>query len=269
MHRPLKKTYKGKFPFRLGTTSFIYPDGYIENIRLLGPYLDEIEVLLFESSTPDCFPTAEEIKEMSRLAETYRLAYNVHLPLDLIPGDTDPAVRRHAVEVLKQVFDFTAPLNPTTFTLHLPYTAKSDHIDEIEKWQDRIYQSLSQIIGTGIRGRSISVETLDYPIHWIAEIIKDFSLTICLDTGHLMMQGFEIETVFRQYQNDIAIIHLHGVKNGRDHVALDRLSKKDGELITALLKQFTQSVSLEVFSYDHLAASLRFLEKNWRKVYLD
>ncbi len=265
MHPPLKKAYKGKFPFRLGTTSFIYPDGYVANIRLLGPYLDEIEVLLFESSTPDCFPNREEIKEMSRLAETYSLAYNVHLPLDLIPGDPDPAVRRHAVEVLKQVFDFAAPLNPTTFTLHLPYTAKSDHIEDLKKWQDRIRQSLSQIIGTGIMGRSVSVETLDYPIDWIAEIIRDFNLTICLDTGHMLLRGFEIETVFQQYRHDIAIIHLHGVKDGHDHVSLDHLSEKDCGLIIGLLKQFSKSVSLEVFSYDHLAASLRFLEKIWEK----
>ena len=67
MHPPLKKVYKEKYPFRLGTTSFIYPDKYVANIRLLGPYLDEIEVLLFESTTHDCFPTRAEIKEMSRL----------------------------------------------------------------------------------------------------------------------------------------------------------------------------------------------------------
>ena len=262
MHPPLKKVYKRKFPFRLGTTSYIYPDGYVANIRLLGPYLDEIEVLLFESKTPDCFPSRADIKEMSRMAETNRLAYNVHLPLDLIPGDADPSVRRYAVKVLKQIFDLAAPLNPTTFTLHLPYTAKSRRIDDIKKWRDRIRQFLLEVTSTGIQSRLISIETLNYPINWIASIIREFDLMICLDTGHLMMQGLEIEPVFRQYQNDIAIMHLHGIKDGRDHVSLDHLSEKYTGLITGLLKEFTKSVSLEVFSYDHLVSSLRFLEKN-------
>ncbi len=47
---PVPKSYKGSYQFRLGTTSFIYPDHYLPNVKMLGPYLNEIELLLFESA---------------------------------------------------------------------------------------------------------------------------------------------------------------------------------------------------------------------------
>jgi len=43
----LPKSYKHAYPFKLGTTSFIYPDGYVPNVKMLGPYMDEIELLFF------------------------------------------------------------------------------------------------------------------------------------------------------------------------------------------------------------------------------
>jgi hypothetical protein len=47
MYPALNKSYKGLFPFNIGTTSFIYPDDYVPNVKMLGPYLGNIELLLF------------------------------------------------------------------------------------------------------------------------------------------------------------------------------------------------------------------------------
>jgi hypothetical protein len=52
----LPRSYKKRYPFRIGTTSFIYPAGYTENVARLGPHVDEIEILMFESH-PDSRPT--------------------------------------------------------------------------------------------------------------------------------------------------------------------------------------------------------------------
>jgi hypothetical protein len=35
MYPPLSKSYKGLFPFNIGTTSFIYPDDYVPNEKML------------------------------------------------------------------------------------------------------------------------------------------------------------------------------------------------------------------------------------------
>ena len=60
------------------------------------------------------------------------------------------------------------------------------------------------------------------------------------------------------------MIHLHGVHNGKDHLALDVFDQSRLDKIFSILIRFTGSVSVEVFSYNHLMASLAVLEKNMR-----
>ena len=57
-------------------------------------------------------------------------------------------------------------------------------------------------------------------------------------------------------------MHLHGVDNHKDHLPLDRLTKENVETVVRMLKQFEGVVSLEVFSFDHLKASLNFLDNH-------
>ncbi|MEJ2657277.1 MAG: hypothetical protein P8012_08760, partial [Desulfobacterales bacterium] len=80
MYPSLPKSYKNAFPFKIGTTSFIYPNNYVQNVVLLAPYLDEIELILFES-TPDSLPSMNVISTLLSLADEYHLSYNVHHPL--------------------------------------------------------------------------------------------------------------------------------------------------------------------------------------------
>src|SRR5210317_1315717 len=94
----LTKVYKGLYPFKICTTSFIYPDHYIPNVRMLGPYMDEIELLLFESLGSEVLPSRAVISELCRLAGDFDLSYNVHLPTDISISDRDPAQQQRAVE---------------------------------------------------------------------------------------------------------------------------------------------------------------------------
>lgn len=264
MYPPLPKSYKGLYPFKLGTTSYIYPAGYTQNVKMLAPYLDEIELLLFESA-PDSLPSNHEIKKLLSLSKEFDLTYNVHLPTDISLSDPEPSIRHAAMETLKKVMDLTASLCPSTYTLHLSYDEEGFDSEQIKKWQDRLYRSVGRFIATGVNSEMISIETLTYPMEWIEEILSDFNLWLCIDLGHLMVYGFDMETVFSRYRNRTSIIHLHGVEKNVDHTSLDRLSKKHMDSVTGILKQFTKVVSLEVFSYDHLKASLKYLEKFWGK----
>lgn len=264
MYPTLPKSYKGVYPFKLGTTSFIYPDHIIPNIRMLGPYLDEIEILFFESA-PTSLPSRHEIKEIGILAKEFDLSYNVHLPLDISLSAPDPSKRQAALEANLQIIDLTMPLSPSTCTLHLPYNGTDIKPERIKKWQELVHQSMEQLLATGIESKSISIETLDYPFEWVENILNDLNLSACIDLGHLMVHGFEPETVFDRYSQITSIIHLHGVKNNKDHLALDRLSSKRTNIIMGILKRFTGVVSLEVFSFDRLASSLNFLEQRWHR----
>jgi sugar phosphate isomerase/epimerase len=264
MYLALPKSYKGMFPFKIGTTSFIYPDSYVQNVQMLAPYLDEIELILFESA-PDSRPSNDEINTLLSLGNEYDITYNIHLPLDIFLGAPDPSIRHFAVETIKQIIDLTAPLSPSTFTLHLAYDETDMESEPMKRWRNRTYTSIHKLISSGINGKKISIETLNYPIEWVEEILIDFNLSVCLDLGHLILHGFDMDAVFKKYQQKTSIIHLHGANHRRDHRALDLLAKPNLETILDMLKRFKGVVSIEVFAYDHLNASLTYLESVWMK----
>ncbi len=260
MHPTLPKSYKGGFSFKVGTTSFIYPDGYVQNVKMLAPHLDEIELILFESA-PGSLPSIHEVKQLFSLANEFDLTYNIHLPIDISLGAPEPSIRHFALETVKQVMDLTATLSPSTYTLHLPYDEAGFDGEQIKRWQDRLNTSIKKLVSAGINGERISIETLNYPLNWVEEILLDFNLSVCIDVGHLILCGFDPETVFNKYKKRTPILHLHGVDNHQDHLPLDRLTKEDAKTVIKMLKQFEGVVSLEVFSFDYLKASLNFLEK--------
>ena len=266
MYPILSKYYKSVFPFKLGTTSFIYPEDYIPNVKMLGPYLDEIELLLFESRPPEALPSKATIAELSRLAKEYDLTYNIHLPTDVSISDEKPENQQQAVKALMGVIDLTSSLAPTSYTLHIPYNAKSYSVDSVKRWQDRVLKNLKKILATGIAAESIAIETLDYRFDLLKDVLAELNLSVCLDIGHLILNEFDFQALFNQYVDRAAIIHLHGVKNGRDHLALDKLADPFIQPVVSILKRFTGIVSIEVFALDDLKLSLAFLETHLKKV---
>jgi len=261
----LPKSYKGAYQFKLGTTSFIYQDGYVPNVKMLGPYIDEIELLLFESK-PGSFLKKSEIDELSLLSKKFDLTYNIHLPTDIFLGNRDPSVRQYAIETILRVLDLTSPLFPSTYTLHLSYDEASRQKSYIMKWQDVTCQTIKQLINYGVKAEKISIENLNYPFEWVEDIIRVFNFGVCMDIGHLILCGTNIKKFFDSYSDNISIIHLHGVENRHDHLSLERLSEERVGEVIEILNKFAKVVSIEVFSYNDLATSLKFLEKCWKKM---
>ncbi|OQY55368.1 MAG: hypothetical protein B6245_19890 [Desulfobacteraceae bacterium 4572_88] len=263
-YTPPPKSYKRAYPFKLGTTSFIYPDSYISNMRMLEPCLDEIELLFLESAEAG-LPSEREIEALCLLAEESDMTCNVHLPMDVPLTDSDFSARRDAAKAIRNVIDLTAPLSPSTYTLHLHYDEASREEAVIKKWQQIAYESTDRLLSDSlVKPELFSIETLDYPFEWVEKIIRDFHVSVCMDLGHLILYGFDAEALFDQYAEIISIIHLHGVRDGRDHIPLDRLSDGNVRLVMDILRRFTGVVSLEVFSYEYLIPSLIFLEKCWQ-----
>ena len=261
----LTKSYKGLYPFKICTTSFIYPDHYIPNVKMLGPYLDEIELLLFESQGTDVLPTRKVITELCRLAAEFDLSYNVHLPTDISISDLNLDRQRDAVETMVRVIERVQPLGPSALILHVPYVEESLKEDNVRNWQDRVYKNLEQIITAVENRRIIAIETLDYPLEMLEDIIVGLDLSICLDLGHLMVYDYDLIKVFDKYCFKTSVLHLHGVENDRDHTTLDRLSEKSASTVMGVLRRFTGVVSIEVFSFENLDSSLKFLESHWKK----
>ncbi len=256
MNNP-EHSFKGLYPFRLGTTSFIYPDLYSENVRKLGPYLDEIELLFFESREPGCLPSDYEINELVRLKSELDLTFNVHLPTDVDLSSPDPSERETAVANLMTVITMTQPLEPVTWTLHVPYDPRRPGGESL--WRTYSCKAMKSLLAHGIEPRSLSVETLMYPADMLKPMLEEFDLSMCLDVGHVIIGGGDPLSVYEAFKERISIIHLHGAKNGSDHLPLDQFEPGEFAKIRTILKDFSGTVSIEVFSFNDLERSLRYL----------
>ena len=254
------------FPFKLSTTSYIYPDHVIPNVVMLAPFFDEIELVLFESESQDRIPDNVQINNLMNLSRLHQLGFNVHLPLDIFLGDKSEEIRSKGVSIVKRVIERTLCLNPSAYILHFDLRNKNGREgSDIEGWRRRIVQSVEEIVECGIESNRISVETLGYPFEWIEDIIRDFGFSICLDIGHILIQDQDLRLYLDNYLADASIIHLHGFQSGIDHLGIDKLPESALKLILSYIRHYRGIVSLEVFSIDDLKRSLIALEEKWVK----
>ncbi|HOF04894.1 MAG TPA: cobamide remodeling phosphodiesterase CbiR [Syntrophales bacterium] len=248
---------KGRFPFRLGTTSYILPDAIIPNVRFLGPLLDEVELVLFESGREDNLPSAADIATLSALGKSHDLTYNVHLPTDILLGHPDAAVRRAACATVMRFYERTRSLPPTMYCLHLEKGGNGEPApDRVGSWLTNLLYSLENLLSAGLPRDRVAVENIDYTFRWVYPLIREFDLPICLDIGHLLIQGEDLETYLDLYGDRTIMIHLHGLEAGRDHRSLAGIPDREWRIIAAFLKDYRGGLSLEVFSREDLRRSL-------------
>jgi sugar phosphate isomerase/epimerase len=266
MAQELTRCYKGLFPFRLATTSYIFPDHLIPNVARLAPFFDEIELVLFESEGQENYLDEVELRSLMDLRLQGQVGFNVHFPIDIFLGDKNEGVRFRGISVVKKVIERTLSLKPSLYTLHFDLR-NSDGREEtdIEAWRRRILQSTEEMIRWGMEPKRISIETLSYPFDWVEDIVKKFEFSVCLDIGHMLIYGLDIEGYLGKYLPQTSIIHLHGIENGVDHLGINRLNGKMLDLILSKLRSFTGILSVEVFSFGDLKNSLEVLEQRWEK----
>ena len=264
VYPPLPQSYKAVFPFMLATTSFIYPDLYAPNIRMLGPFVDEIELLFFDSTYSGSLPSKDRIDELARLAEAYEVTYNIHLPTDVSLTAHHREARATAVDHIRTVLKRTRRLHPTAAVLHLPMD-KGLTSGEMNSWLHRTREGVAKICEGNTDFHKIAVETLDYPLERAMPIVEEFDLAICMDIGHLLVCGYDPAAFYERHADRIRIIHLHGVRDGKDHLGLHHLDRNQSRMMIDILSRFKGVVSLEVFSYRHLARSLDHLAHCWTR----
>ncbi len=254
----LRTRAKGVFPFPLACPSFVYRAGYAENVQRLAPFVDEIQLLFFESRFADSLPSPALIDQLAGLAREGGVTFNVHLPSDIFLGHPDTAERQRAANVLIDLIQRCTPLTPSTFTLHLERDPSEPND---RRWQDHTTATLETVLAAGIDNRCISIENLDYDFNLAAPIVKALDLSVCMDMGHLLAHGKALKPFYTRWQDRISIVHLHGVDGNKDHLPLDRLSAPHAAGILALVKRFPNVVALEVYSVAAIEASLGWLKK--------
>ena len=253
----LDKTYRGRFPFRIATTSFILPDRIAPNVRALAPYVDEVEILFFEKNAP---PSEEEIREVTGILAETSITVNVHLPLDAALAGRDRGERAADARLLRRRIEQTQPWHPTSYCLHIAPAPPAADREALARWRDRAAEALSLLLAGPVGPERITIETLDYPFAGVEPLIERFGLSVCVDLGHLFAHGFDPLPIFTRHGSRIRVIHLHGVAGGRDHLPLSRMDPAFLDVTRKLLADYAGVVSIEVFSAAALTDSLPFLE---------
>lgn len=186
----------------------------------------------------------EAIERLKALKAERSVEYTVHLPLwSVEPSTLLQPIRASSAGVLIDTIRATLPLDPVSYVLHpvgalasefyqmrLPDQAKSLIL---KQFQANAATTIQQILSeTGIPSRRLAVETIEFPFELTWELAEKLDLSICLDTGHVLV-GFsgpvELFQVLETVLPRLGEIHLHDgpwqgserrIGYGKDHSPL-------------------------------------------------
>lgn len=257
---------KNRFPFSLGCTSYIIPADIIPNVTLLSPVVDDIELILFESSDFSNIPSIETISHLRDLSLSNLSSYTIHLPIDRKAGSEDRNERKLFCDSARQIIDLCESLNPVSWILHLEGISFSSDDKSINDWQKRCTETLNQLITHISLHDSVSIENLGYPWFWHQNIASQFGTSLCCDVGHLWLY-FEQHWIeyLKAMLPKTKVIHLHGVANGKDHISLSEGNQDHIRNFLEIIRdsEYCGVITLEVFNENDLIQSIEVINKLW------
>ncbi|MBW2094172.1 MAG: sugar phosphate isomerase/epimerase [Deltaproteobacteria bacterium] len=258
---------KNGFPFRLGCTSYVYPEDLLPNVRKMAPMVDDIEIVLFETESLSNLPSTAVISELAQIQAEHGNTYTIHFPIDKKAASPEKQERKYFQEQALKIIHLTLPLHPFAYILHLEGIDENADTAEQETWKSRSMETCREISNfSGVDNSTIAVENLGYPVEWNEEIVEHFDFSFCMDIGHLWLYQYDWEEALQKHLDDTRVIHLHGVSDGNDHLSIeknDQMALK--KLVTEYLPAFHNVVTLEVFSKEATFGSIRRLKTLWEK----
>jgi sugar phosphate isomerase/epimerase len=247
-----------RFPFRLGTTSFIHPGGWAFNVERLAARVEDIEILCFES---DGLPTTDEARQLANLKARHALTYSLHTPLDASLASEDEARRLSSVAAVQRTIEAAAAFAPEVAIVHV-YLGDHEHDrapTDLAAWRRRAARSLEALLAAGIPARDLCIEVLDYDFALIEPVVVELGLSIALDVGHLVRDGRDELALLRRHFARTRVIQWHGTDaTGRDHRGLDHYPRDRARSLfdTLIDHDYRGVLTLEVFREADLDASL-------------
>ena len=200
------------------------------------------------------------IERLAVLKAETSISFTVHLPLwSVEPSTPLEPVRTGSTQALIDCIQATLPLEPEVYVLHATgalaaefYRMKIPEIARtflMRQFYIGAVESIKEILGqTGLPSRKLAVETIEFPFELTLELVQELDLSICLDTGHVLV-GFcgpvDIFEALEQSLPRLAEVHLHdgpwqGVEQkigyGKDHQALGTGDLDSGRFLDKLVE---------------------------------
>ncbi len=259
---------KNRFPFSLGTTSYIIPADIIPNVRILAPCIDDIELILFESPDYSNIPSREDIGTLKELAQNHQITFTIHLPIDRKAAVSDRLERELFCDGVKKIVDRFNALNPAAWILHLEGISVDSQQKEISEWKKRCFETMENIKSVFPCPQLIVIENLAYPWKWHHDIATQYNTSLCCDVGHLWINfPDQWKDHLEQMLHLTRVIHLHGTANGKDHISLSEgnplLIKSFFDIICK--HSYSGIITLEVFNEHDLINSIEVIQRLWEK----
>ena len=244
--------------FRLGSTSYVYPDDILPNVRRLANAVDDIELVLFELDDYSNLPDEATLAELQHLAAAHDLTYTVHLPLDLCVAPGDPSL-----EKAHKIIRLTRILEPFAYVAHL--NAKQPlQTGDWDTWRASCLlglEELSREIGSPER---LCIENLErWPHEEMYPLLERLPVSFCLDIGHLWLQGLDVPAAITHLAGRTRVVHLHGIAK-RDHKSLTHAPPAQLHAALNALDEaaYRGVLTLEVFTVEDFFSS-RELVLRW------
>ena len=230
----------------------------------------------------DRFP--EEISNgLQELHEKDGISYSVHLPFFGGVNFTTSieSIRRASVEVVREIVEQCAPLEPISYVLHISglledligVGLRNDAV--VEAYLANAIQSLEEIVEF-IPHDKLCIENLEYiRFEKLFPLVEKFDTKICMDVGHIRLRNEDILEFIDTYGPRIGQVHMHDVTyrmyDKRVRVMDDHRAMGSGIIdLDAVIEklagiEFEGAVSLEVYEVDP-ADSVRILKEAIEKV---
>jgi sugar phosphate isomerase/epimerase len=262
------KSYKNRFPFSLGTTSFILPvkeDSLAANVRFLKDSFDFVQLLFFGRNYLDEVMSPRIIGTLKALREETGLRYTIHLPADLELLSPSEDSMNDSIGVIERIMAETERLDIDGYVLHVDALEHGSPRVELSRDQLLLFQrSLEAMAGRiGQAAGNILIENTSYDLTYFSGIIMRSPCQICMDAGHFVLHHHDAGRYIELFNSRIRQVHLHGVSGGRDHRALADLDTLSGRSVSLFLKKFAGPVIIEVYNLNDLIKSAEFLERNF------
>ncbi len=237
-----------------------------------GDGLNFTEILLFHTPVLDNIPTPLELQALKEIQDRTGIVYTVHLPSSLEIASNDRAIREKSIHLLIDIWHKTSSLQPLFYILHIPVTPptlvpvpgqyfKSESSQPWDDWTSLAIESLG-IIHKNIGAESgLLLENINYSPKFLAPFFEAGFGGFCLDIGHLLLGGENVQELLEYFLDQIREIHLHGVKDFSEHLSLDVLPREEvAQWLSCMRKRgFQGLINLEVFSPEDLNASLEVI----------
>lgn len=244
---------KNTFPFYSGTTSYLYPfetDNLTRNVEAISEAVDVIQLLFFGKNYLDELITQANLEALRKIQKEKSLKYLIHLPTDFDLLNPEKDNLEETLSVIQRILKECRDLEVDYYILHVDRCENFTYPKIVwnEKTRQCFLKSLRSIAGLFENPRCLCIENTSCSLEIVKKEIEEINVSVCCDTGHLTLQGESFEHMFNIFKDRTPVMHVHGVKNGKDHIALPSCPPAELEALKQFLNRYQGRVILEVFN---------------------